>query len=205
MSDLLEGLGEATPEAPTPIKMRVRETVILRVVGKAVIPFILLFGLYVQFHGDYGPGGGFQAGVIFAAGLILHALIYGLGPPIKVLPPSVAYFCGALGVSLYLGVGFVSKLLAHKIVAPPLPTVNTPVGWLAGRGYRTSALARCRLFRGSVEVHTAQVQPIIGTPALVPVPRKTNSSDMVRIVAAWLRVASGAQAPPSPCSPAPIH
>ncbi|MBC8186658.1 MAG: hypothetical protein H8E78_00420, partial [Proteobacteria bacterium] len=60
--------------------MRVRETVILRVVGKALIPFILLFALYVQFHGDYGPGGGFQAGVIFAAGLILYALCVGLRP-----------------------------------------------------------------------------------------------------------------------------
>ena len=59
----------------TPIKMRVRETVILRVIGKGFVPFILLFALYVQFHGDYGPGGGFQAGVIFAAGLILHATV----------------------------------------------------------------------------------------------------------------------------------
>ena len=33
------------------------------------MPFILLFALYVLFHGDYGPGGGFQAGVIFASGV----------------------------------------------------------------------------------------------------------------------------------------
>jgi len=40
---------------------------VLQVISKLLIPFILLFALYVQFHGDYGPGGGFQAGVIFAA------------------------------------------------------------------------------------------------------------------------------------------
>ena len=39
---------------------------ILRVVTKILIAPILLYGLYVQFHGDYSPGGGFQAGVIFA-------------------------------------------------------------------------------------------------------------------------------------------
>ena len=39
---------------------------IIRVVTKLIIPYILLFALYVQFHGDFGPGGGFQAGVIFA-------------------------------------------------------------------------------------------------------------------------------------------
>ena len=37
---------------------------------KLILPFILLFALYVQFHGDYGPGGGFQAGVI-AAGMVI--------------------------------------------------------------------------------------------------------------------------------------
>ena len=63
------------------------DRVILRVGAKILIPFILLFALYVQFHGDYGPGGGFQAGVIFAAGFVLYALIYGLGNVKKVLPP----------------------------------------------------------------------------------------------------------------------
>ncbi len=42
-----------------------------RVIAKLTIPGIILFGLYVQFHGDYGPGGGFQAGVIFGAATIL--------------------------------------------------------------------------------------------------------------------------------------
>ena len=45
---------------------------ILRVTTKLILPFMLLFALYVQFHGDYGPGGGFQAGVI-AAGMIILA------------------------------------------------------------------------------------------------------------------------------------
>ena len=29
---------------------------VIRVVTKLLIPFILMFGLYVQFHGDFGPG-----------------------------------------------------------------------------------------------------------------------------------------------------
>ena len=50
---------------------------ILRVATKIILPFILLFALYVQFHGDYGPGGGFQAGVIAAGMVILYAIIFG--------------------------------------------------------------------------------------------------------------------------------
>ena len=57
---------------------RMQEKVILRVGAKILIPYILLFAFYVQFHGDFGPGGGFQAGVFFAAGLILYGLIFGL-------------------------------------------------------------------------------------------------------------------------------
>ena len=33
-----------------------RNDLVLRVVAKLLIPFILLFALYVQFHGDFGPG-----------------------------------------------------------------------------------------------------------------------------------------------------
>jgi len=84
------------------------DRVILRVGTKVLSPFILLFALYVQFHGDYGPGGGFQAGVIFAAVFVLYALVFGLGKAMKVMPAQVAYVCGALGVILYLGVGYSS-------------------------------------------------------------------------------------------------
>jgi signal peptidase II len=49
---------------------------------------VLLFALYVQFHGDFGPGGGFQAGVILAAALIFYALIFGLADARDRLPTS---------------------------------------------------------------------------------------------------------------------
>ena len=100
----------------TPIKMRVRETVILRVVGKALVPFILLFALYVQFHGDYGPGGGFQAGVIFAAGLILYALIFGLDDLRRAIPPIVVEVGIAIGTLVYGGVGVVSMMMGGEFL-----------------------------------------------------------------------------------------
>ena len=86
------------------------DRVILRVGTKFLIPFILLFALYVQFHGDYGPGGGFQAGVIFAAAFVLYALVYGLGHAKRVLPPLFVHACSALGVMIYAGTGVVTML-----------------------------------------------------------------------------------------------
>jgi multicomponent Na+:H+ antiporter subunit B len=89
----------------------VRSDLILRVVAKLLIPFILLFALYVQFHGDFGPGGGFQAGVIAAAAVIFYALIYGLADARRVMPEPLVEAMMALGVLIYGGVGLIGLLL----------------------------------------------------------------------------------------------
>ena len=89
---------------------------VLRVVAKLLIPFIFVFALYVQFHGDYGPGGGFQAGVLFAAGLILYALIFGLKTTRRVVPGAVLRIVLALGVLLYAGVGLAGILLGGNFL-----------------------------------------------------------------------------------------
>ncbi|HLB80677.1 MAG TPA: Na(+)/H(+) antiporter subunit B [Dongiaceae bacterium] len=88
-----------------------RHHVVLRVVAKLLIPLILLFALYVQFHGDYGPGGGFQAGVIFASAFILYAIIFGLPIARQVARPGVVRALVALGLLLYAGVGVAGLLL----------------------------------------------------------------------------------------------
>ena len=82
-----------------------RMDVILRVVTKFILPFMLVFALYVQFHADYSPGGGFQAGVIAAAGIILYALIYGLNAAMRLVRPSVVEAMIPLGVLIFAGVG----------------------------------------------------------------------------------------------------
>lgn len=83
---------------------------VLRVIAKLLIPFIMLFGLYVQFHGDYGPGGGFQAGVIFASAFILYALVFGIGVARKVAPDWAVRTGIAFGALLYGGTGLVAMI-----------------------------------------------------------------------------------------------
>ncbi len=88
-----------------------RQKIILRVISKFLIPYILLFALYVQWHGDFGPGGGFQAGIIFAAGFILYALIFGVAALREVLPAAATRFLLVVGVLLYSGVGVAGILM----------------------------------------------------------------------------------------------
>ena len=93
-----------------------KDQIVLRVIAKLFIPFILLFALYVQFHGDYGPGGGFQAGVIFAAAFVLYALIFGLEAAKKVAKPSLVQSLVAVGVLLYVGTGIMGILLGGNFL-----------------------------------------------------------------------------------------
>jgi multicomponent Na+:H+ antiporter subunit B len=90
--------------------MIMRPNLILHVVAKFVIPLIILFALYVQFHGDFGPGGGFQAGVIFSSAIILYSLVFGMEAAEKVIPARWLHILAALGVVIYAGVGVASLL-----------------------------------------------------------------------------------------------
>ena len=95
--------------------MMTRHT-ILRVIAKFMIPYILLFSLYVQFHGDFGPGGGFQAGVIFAAGFILYSLIFGIENGRKVMPPWLRRALLSIGVLIFGGTGLFGVILGGNFL-----------------------------------------------------------------------------------------
>ncbi len=83
---------------------------ILRVVAKLLIPIITIFAFYVHFHGEISPGGGFQAGVIFAVAIMLYALIFGLKAAMRAFPPVWARVGAALGVAIYGATGVVCML-----------------------------------------------------------------------------------------------
>ena len=84
--------------------------VILRVTAKLLIPIITLYAFYVQFHGDFSPGGGFQAGVIFAVGIILYALVFGVVEALRAVPARFARYLALSGFLLYGFVGVFALL-----------------------------------------------------------------------------------------------
>lgn len=93
-----------------------RLDVILRIVTKMMLPFMLMFALYVHFHGDFSPGGGFQAGVIVGAAVVFHALVFGLYPTQKIVPPRLVELMMPAGVLIYAGVGFITLMLGENFL-----------------------------------------------------------------------------------------
>lgn len=93
-----------------------KENGILRILARFLIPLILLVGLYIQFHGEYSPGGGFQAGLVFSAGWILFVLIYGLERGLGAIPLKVMYALSATGVLIYALTGLAGVLLGGRFL-----------------------------------------------------------------------------------------
>lgn len=99
-------LGGGREEKPALIPLApAADHLVLRVIARILIAPILIYALYVQFHGEYGPGGGFQAGVIFAVGFILYGLVFGLDAVRRVASSGLVQVLAALGVLIYGSVG----------------------------------------------------------------------------------------------------
>ena len=112
-----------------------RHHLILRVITKMLVGIILLFALYVQFHGDYSPGGGFQAGVIMAAGFILYGIVFTLKKVKAVFPAWLVHKIVALGVLIYAGTGLYSLFtgyayLDYAAIDPHYPVHGQHLGIL---------------------------------------------------------------------------
>jgi multicomponent Na+:H+ antiporter subunit B len=107
---------ERARKGPASMPGGLRHHLVPRVVGQLLIPFILLFGLYLQFHGEFGPGGGFQAGAIIAVGIVLHSLLEGEAAGRAILPARVLVGLVAGGALLFCAVGIAGMLLGGNFL-----------------------------------------------------------------------------------------
>lgn len=131
---LMLGFGPRSSLPPPPVTLGDHH-VVLRVTARMLIPLIALFAFYVQFHGDLGAGGGFQAGVILAVAVILHALVFGLREAMTAIPVTLVRGVAAIGVLLYAGVGLVCIIngggfLDYDLLFSPRVEAMIPPGLL---------------------------------------------------------------------------
>jgi len=109
-----------------------KDDIILRVIAKLLMPFMLVFALYVQFHGDFGPGGGFQAGVIAAAAIVFYSIIFGLPAGQRLAPDRLVEIMLAVGVLLYASVGVAGIFLGGNYLDYFVLDADPVVGQLRG-------------------------------------------------------------------------
>jgi len=136
---LMLGFGPRARLAPPPDRMGDHH-VVLRVAAKMLIPMIALYAFYVQFHGDIGAGGGFQAGVILAVAAILNGLVFGLRETMAAVPVAVVRGVSAAGVLIYAGVGVICMangggFLDYDYLFPPDIEAMIPANLLGDPHY----------------------------------------------------------------------
>lgn len=81
--------------------------VVLDVSSRLIIPFSMVYAIYVLVFGEFGPGGGFQAGAVMALGVVLARLVKGETAKFSVSGPT-AIACAGLGAFFYSLVGWMS-------------------------------------------------------------------------------------------------
>lgn len=110
---LAAAAGATRKETPPPGLSRRFGSPILDVSGRVLVPWILMFAVYVLIHGHVSPGGGFQGGVLFGSGMVAMRLIWGPArtaagrPVVPSFGPGLRGFfvLACSGVLLYLGIG----------------------------------------------------------------------------------------------------
>ena len=91
------------------------DSLIVHTLTRVITPIIQLFALYVLIHGHDSPGGGFQAGTLFAASVILPILAFGIQDSQVVLERRAIIF-GAIGILLYAGIGLLPLILGGEFL-----------------------------------------------------------------------------------------
>ncbi|MEA1963586.1 MAG: MnhB domain-containing protein [Candidatus Aerophobetes bacterium] len=120
---------------------------IVSITSRKLVPYILLFGLYLISYGHFSPGGGFQGGVVLGAGIILLCLSRGISsteinfPPRKITFLEISMITAfiLLGIAgLIMGGSFLSNILPGKAEEVPTPgfifLLDLVIGLKAGAG-----------------------------------------------------------------------
>ncbi|ACM49473.1 Conserved hypothetical protein [Anaplasma marginale str. Florida] len=89
----------------------------LRSAVTIMLPVMILYGLYVQIHGDYSPGGGFQGGVIVASALVLYHMVFGEAQISRVVSASFPRVMSATGFLLYVATGAISMIAGKSFLS----------------------------------------------------------------------------------------
>lgn len=109
------------------------DNVVVEVVARLMVPPIQVFALYVITHGHYGPGGGFQGGVILAVSVLLPRLALGKELSDRLFPPILASWLAAIGMLIYVLAGLLPVFFGGEF----LNYAYLPIPFVEGAALRS--------------------------------------------------------------------
>lgn len=109
---------------------------IILLLSRIISPYIMLFGMYVIFHGHYSPGGGFQGGAMLAASVLLIRIAVDENVHQMHFKKTMGIPLGAIGVLVFFGTGLISLLLGGYFLDYHL----LPIPWLEAADLRNAGI-----------------------------------------------------------------
>jgi len=94
---------------------------IVTMVSRKLVPYVLLFGLYLISYGHLSPGGGFQGGVVLASGIILLFLSHGLASAQRSFPERGLKIMELAMIFLFLLLGLIGLVVGNYFLGNILP------------------------------------------------------------------------------------
>ncbi len=86
------------------------ENLIVSVISKLILPYIIIFSIYILLNGELSPGGGFQAGTILATAFASYSLI----STKKIASIQELIIAASFGIIIYLTVGLASIFYGYS-------------------------------------------------------------------------------------------
>lgn len=90
--------------------------ILLHIAFRLLVPFSLVYAIYVLILGETSPGGGFQAGVVLAFGIVLARLILGEDTPVFNIKLKNSLALAGIGTFIYALAGWLTLFGGGKFL-----------------------------------------------------------------------------------------
>lgn len=90
-------------------------SIVLDTAFRVLVPFTIVYGVYVLVFGEYSPGGGFQAGALLSVGVLLSKLVQGEKAVFN-MRGSIALIVAGIGTLFYTAVGLITMLFGGRFL-----------------------------------------------------------------------------------------
>ena len=90
--------------------------ILLHIAFRLLVPFSLVYAIYVLVLGETSPGGGFQAGVVLAFGIVLARLILGEDTPVFNIKLKNSLALAGIGTFIYALAGWLTLFGGGKFL-----------------------------------------------------------------------------------------
>ena len=153
---------EGSGDDEVPERLRdARDSDAVRLMGVALVPVTMVFGLYMIAHGQVSPGGGFQGGVILATVPLVVYLCAGAKTFLRIAPKAIAKAAESVGAGGYAIIGCLGVLAGKAFLENVLPLGRPGEAWSAGTILWLNLTVGLAVGAGFVELLSSFVEEVL--------------------------------------------